>query len=444
MVRTRFPGVADARQRSFIVMMLLACLASANTALALAPTAPEAIANAPVAEAAAPLRLKQAVARSLASNPAVAADMAELRAVQARAEREALPPGYVVGAELENVAGTGALAGLAAAEATVRLGRLIELGGKRAARQALGAAETARQRHRADTAQLDIASRTRARFIAVLAAQQRLAFAQEQVQLAERTRREVARWVSAGRNPETDLQAADIAVADAELTLETTGHELDSARVTLAASWGAFTPDFPAVAGDLGELPAVESFETLSARLPLTTARRNTELDAAAISARRRVAAAGGSPDIDVSLGVRRVEALGEQALVISASMPLGSGHRADLAIAEADAQLAALEARREAQRFESHQALFERYQELLHARHEHEVIRDTLLPKAEQAFAFTRRGFEAGRFSLVQLTQAQRTLFDLRTRRVEAGVRYHAVLVELERLTAVASEPTP
>lgn len=447
MVRTRFPGAADARQRPFVIMTFLACLAPPATALATAPAAPAAVASArgPLAEAAtAPLRLEQAVARSLASNPAVAADMAELRAVQARAEREALPPGYVVGAELENVGGGGALAGIDAAEATVRLGRVIELGGKRAARQALGAAETARQRHRSGATQLDIASRTRARFIAVLAAQQRLAFAQEQIQLAERTRREVARWVGAGRNPESDLHAADIALADAELSHETAGHELASARVTLAASWGALTPDFTTVAGDLGELPPVEPFETLARRLPLTTAQRHAELDAEAISARRRVAVASARPDIDVSLGVRHLEALDEQALVMSASLPLGSRRRAALATAEADAQLAALEARREAQRFEAHQALFERYQELLHARHEHEVLRGTLLPKAEQAFAFTRRGFEAGRFSLVQLTQAQRTLFDLRTRSVEASVRYHAVLVEVERLTAVASEPAP
>lgn len=432
-------------RRPLAWFVFAACLMPGGATFAAPRAAPDAAGSPAVSrEAAAPLRLEQAVARSLASNPAVAADMAELRAVQARAEREALPPGFIVGAELENVAGTGALAGMDSAEATVRLGRVIELGGKRAARQALGTAETARQRHRTDGTQLDIASRTRARFIAVLAAQQRLAFAEEQVQLAERTRREVARWVSAGRNPESDLQAAEIAVVDAELTLETTGHELESARVTLAASWGSFTPDFTAAVGDLNELPTVESFEMLSARLPMTTAQRNALLDAEAISARRRVAAASARPDIDVSLGVRRLEALGEQALVMSASMPLGSGRRADLAIAEADAQLAALDARREAQRFESHQALFERYQELLHARHEHEVIRDTLLPKAEQAFAFTRRGFEAGRFSLVQLAQAQRTLFDLRTRRVEASVRFHAVLVEVERLTAVAPESAP
>lgn len=128
----------------------------------------------------------------------------------------------------------------------------------------------------------------------------------------------------------------------------------------------------------------------------------------------------------------------------MSVSVPLGSKSRASYSIAEADAQLQALEARRNAQQAEAHQILFEKYQELVHARTEHEALRTKMLPKAEQAIAFTRRGFEAGRFSFVRLAQAQKTLFDLRARSVDAAARYHTLLVEVERLTAVAPETTP
>src|SRR3546814_9519566 len=77
------------------------------------------------------------------------------------------------------------------------------------------------------------------------------------------TRAEVARWVEAARNPASDLRAAEIALAEAELEVEDAEHELTSARMTLAASWGAIQPDFTAVTGDLRELPPVESFEVL-------------------------------------------------------------------------------------------------------------------------------------------------------------------------------------
>lgn len=398
----------------------------------------------PTGHAAEPLRLEEAVARSLAGNPALAAEAADLRAVQARAEREALAPPYVLGGDLENVAGSGVLGGTQSAEATLRLGRVVELGGKRAARQALGAAQVARQLSVAGSARLDVTSRATSRFIEVVADQHRLEFALEQVKSAERTRREVANWVAAARNPESDLHAAEIALELAQLDREHAEHELASAKLTLASSWGAFKPDFSSVVGTLEKLPASEPFESLAARLPQSQAQRNAQLEADALSAKRRVAEAGAKPDITVSLGVRRLEAFNDQALVMSVSVPLGNRPRAALATAEADAELAAALSRREAQSAESHQALFEKYQELTHARTEHEAVRTRMLPKAGQALAFTRRGFEAGRFSFAALSQAQRTLFDLRERGIEAAVRYHRLLAELERLTTHYVEATP
>ena len=394
--------------------------------------------------AAEPLRLEDAIARAVAANPALAAESAELDGTRARARRDALPTPYVIGGDLENVAGSGSLSGVRSAETTLRVGRTIELGGKREARTLLGDTEVARRQHTANTVRLDIESRTRARYIEVLADQARLQAAREQVALAERTRREVAGWIAAARNPESDLRAAEIAVAEAELAREHAEHELASARLTLAASWGAFTPDFDQVGGDLTPLPPVEPFETLAARLPESSAQRAARLEADSIAARRRLAEASAKPDLQVSLGVRRLEALDDQGLVMSVSVPLGTRQRAGYSVAEADAELAALGARREADRIERHQQLFETYQELLHARTEYESLRTKMLPKAEQALAFTRRGFEAGRFSFVSVAQAQKTLFDLRRRSVDAAARYHTLLIEVQRLAAVAPETAP
>ncbi len=398
----------------------------------------------PSGQAAEPLRLPEAVARALAANPAIAAESAQLRAVEARTSRDALPPPYVVGGEFENFAGSGTLRGAEAAETTLRLSRVIELGGKRAAREALGVAEVGQQAERLQRARIDIASRTTARFIEVLADQQRLHHARERVSQAERTRREIAAWVRAARNPETDLHAAELAVAEAGLEFEHAEHELESARMTLAASWGAAAPDFDLVEGELYTLPQVDDFAALAARLPETPEQRANRLEAEAVAARRRVGEASRSPDVHLSVGVRRFEGLDDQGLVMSVSVPLGSRPRAAYAVAEADAQLAALEARRQADRLESHQLLFEKLQELRHARTEADALRDAMLPTAEKAVAQTRRGFEAGRFSFQSLAQAQATLFRLRERAVEAATRYHLLLVEVERLTVNVQDATP
>ena len=399
---------------------------------------------APLASAAEPLRLDVAVGRALASNPVLSAEDAQLRAVEARAEREALAPPYVVAADLENVGGSGMVSGVRSAEATLRIGRVIELGGKRDARRALGVAEIAQQRATSETQRIDIASRAAVRFIEVVADQERLAFARERVEHAEATRRTVEGWVKAARNPESDLHAAEIALVEAELELEHAEHELTSAKTTLAASWGATEPDFGDVVGDFDTLPPVQDLDALLAKLPGTALYRTAQAEEGTLEARRRVAESGRKPDVSVSLGVRRLEAIDDQALMMSFSMPLGSRSRAGLAVAEVYFQRDAATARFEAARVETHQVVFEKYQELNHARIEIEALRGRLTPKAEQALVFVRRGFDTGRYSFLLLAQAQKTVFDLRERRVEATARFHSLLVEMERLTAPVADATP
>ncbi len=399
---------------------------------------------APLSQAAEPLRLPEAVARALVAHPVLAAETAQLQAVRARADREALPAPYVVGGELENIAGSGSLRGVDSAETTLQISRVLELGGKQAAREALGVAQVGQQAQRLQQARFDIASRTAARFIEVLADQQRLAHAVERLSQAERTRDEVAAWVQAARNPETDLHAAELAVSEAQLDREHAEQELSSARMTLAATWGASKADFEFAEGDLQVLPDVEDFASLAAKLPETPEQWANRLDAEVVAARRRVGESSRSPDVNLSLGIRRIEGLDDQALVMSVAVPLGSRRRASYSLAEADAELDALAARREADRVESRQILFEKVQELQHARIEAEALRDSMLPTAEKAVVQTRRGFEAGRFSFYALAQAQSTLFRLRERAVEAATRYHLLLVEVERLTANAQDSTP
>lgn len=390
------------------------------------------------------LRLEEALSRALAAHPSIAAESAQLQAVQARAQRDGLPTPFTIGADVDNFAGTGTLSGTQSAETTLRLGRVIELGGKRAARQALGSAEINQQKNLAEATRLDVIKRTSIRFVEVQAAQQRVEYAREQVSQAERIRREVAHWVAVARNPESDLRAAEIAVADAELERARAERQLASARLALAASWGDLTPDFQTVAGDLQVLPKIESFDTLAARLPMTPEQRAALLEAESITAHRRLAEASASPDVTVNLGVRRLNAVSDQALVVSVSIPLGSKVRSDFSIAEADAQLAAMEARRDARRFEHYQTLFGKYQELDHACIEAKTLQEQMLPKAGEALAFTRRGFEAGRFSFLALAQAQKTLFELRKRAVDTAAHCQILMIEVERLTAIATESAP
>ena len=140
------------------------------------------------------LRLEDVVARALGTHPSVQADTARLEAVRSRAGREALPTPLVLGGELENVAGSGGLSGLDAAESTFRISKVLELGGKRAARQALGGAEVDAARSEADVTRIAIATLAAGRFVDVLAAQEHVEHAEERIKMASAMRREAVSY----------------------------------------------------------------------------------------------------------------------------------------------------------------------------------------------------------------------------------------------------------
>jgi cobalt-zinc-cadmium efflux system outer membrane protein len=79
--------------------------------------------------------------------------------------------------------------------------------------------------------------------------------------------------------------------------------------------------------------------------------------------------------------------------------------------------------------------ALFGLYQELQHAGIELDGLERNVLPRARDAVGMSRNGFEEGRFSYLDLLEAERTLADVQRERVDVAGSYQLFLVEMERL---------
>lgn len=390
------------------------------------------------------LTLDEAVRRSLADNAALRAEGAAVAAVRHQAAADGLAPPLTIGTEVENVAGTGDVSGIHSAETTLRLGRVFELGGKQSARRALGEAQVARQLNLVEQRRLDVAADVAYRFIEVVSKQARLALAEQALTLAQASRKAVAQRVERGRSPQADLHLADLAVIRAELEREAAGNELASARVTLSVLWGQQQPDFERASGELEALPAIPPFETLVERLPHSPDQQAFALESQQIAAQTRVAEASRRPDLQTTLGVRRLEAIDDQALVLSFSLPLGMSARSSSALAKQQAEGERVEAQRSVTALDAYQSLFGRYQSLQRARHEFETMRERMVPIAEKALASTEAGYEEARFSFLQVAQARTVLLGLQRDVIDAATRYHRLLADIERATAVSGDLNP
>lgn len=383
------------------------------------------------------LTLKAAIGRTLQSHPSLRAEAARVDASRQQALLDGLAPPLTLGAELENIAGTGAVSGVRGVEATLRLSHVIELGGKREARQLRGIADVALRENALDVQRLDLAAETTRRFIAVIVAQAELDLSTQQVALAAETQTAVNRRVERGLGATSDSALAEIDIARADIALEHAEHELASAQFALASLWGQATPLAIEAQGSLLELPALPAFEALAQRLSATPDLAEYALEGGRLEAEHTLARARARPDLSLSAGIRRLEALDDQALVFSLSMPFGAGERSALAVARTESERMAVNERGQAALLEARQRLFARFQELRHARTEVEALSLRMIPAAERAMALIRAGYDEARYSLLELTQVQRTRLQLHQERLTAASRYHTLLADIERTTA-------
>ncbi len=393
----------------------------------------------PDAPAHPPLTLEQVTARVLEHNPQLQESGYVARAAAARVAQAGLATPLEAGIELENLAGTGAAAGGDALEATLSLARILERGGKPALRGGLARQEARLLDQEQAARRLDVLAEAARRFVHVVTGQERRVIAADGVELARRTRAAVERRVQAGKSPVVERRRAEIALARSELQLGHAQRGLATSRLELSTLWAETEPAFASAQADLFALPPVESFERLAQLqennpdlLRFATRERLAE-------ARVRLAGSRRRPDIEVSGGLRYLGQGDDVALVLSASLPLGSERRNAAVIEEARQERLREPLAREQRRLELHATLFGIYQELLQARAAVDMLGEQIIPQARHALGEYEQGYAAGRYSLLELTEAQRVLLDARLEAVMAAADYHRYLIEIDRLTGAA-----
>jgi cobalt-zinc-cadmium efflux system outer membrane protein len=122
--------------------------------------------------------------------------------------------------------------------------------------------------------------------------------------------------------------------------------------------------------------------------------------------------------------------------VVLNFSMPLAFGNRNSGAIREATIRRDQVEVDRQAALESTQAELFEFHQSLQQARAEVTALRSQLIPQAEAALQQMQYGYERGRFSYLELADAQRELLLMRREAIAAAATYHRLLAEIERLT--------
>jgi cobalt-zinc-cadmium efflux system outer membrane protein len=399
-------------------------------------------ANAIAADASEPrgaITLAQALDAALKSNPELAASRYELTAAQARIVQAGKRLNPELSLELENFAGGGEAQGTDALETTLAFSQVVELGGKRSLRRSIAEVDSDLVTLDLRARQLDLLADVTRRYIDVVAAQERIRFADENVAIAQRTLDAIAARVKAARSPIAEESRARITLTRAQIDRRQATLALETARSALSLTWGRVDPQFTSANADLFAFQALETFEALAAKIE-----RNPDITRFASEARLRdaelrLAQAQVRPNVTFSVGVRNFRESGDNALVAGFSMPLAVHDRNQGGIAEARARRAQSDAELAASKTRLLGTLYALYREIGAARERATSLREEALPQARDALTQTQSGYERGRFSFLELLTTQQDLLALSEAAIDAAAEYHRLLAELERLT---SEP--
>ena len=311
---------------------------------------------------------------------------------------------------------------------TVQLNQPIELGHKRRARVARAQEEAGLARIEAEVRRQAIRADVIAAYHDVLIAGHRQALAQALTDLAARTVDVAGKRVAAGKISPIDETRARLAAVDATTAHTQATAALTIARTKLGALIGRSTV---ALVDDSDRLPDAASVATADASVAVRRARGQL----AARQAQADVERAARMPDVTVSIGTKRDDQIGRRQAVVGLSLPLPLFNRNEDALRaalrrtdEAGDELAAAQVETAA----ALTAARTRYEA---ARNDVLLLRRDVLPNAQAAYEQTLKGFEYGKFSFLDVLDAQRTWFQAQTRQWDSLEGAWRAWADIERL---------
>lgn len=390
------------------------------------------------------LSLDDAFARVAESHPELRLLGARRDVLSAERDRAGLRPPLVAGASIENAFGSGEASGLQGAELTLSLASVLERGGKLDARRTLAQSRIDALAVERESRRLDLLAEVARRYLAMVAAKRRGEIAQLDIAQRQRAVAGARHRLQAGASPESVVLTAQAALARAELERARAEQTYVAARQHLAALWGERAPTFDIVGADPLVLPPVADFATLTTLLDHTPELAQFADERRIREARLQLARSEAIADLDWQVGVRRLQATDDVALIGSVSMPLGARRRAEPEIRAADAELASLEIEREAKGLSLYSTLADAHGSYRVAQLEVERLQKDVLPRLTKAEAAAERAYRAGAISYLEWAQLQSERTSARKQQLDAALEAQRALIEIQRLTGEPFVATP
>jgi len=380
------------------------------------------------------LTLGQALQRVLQNNPELAAFSKEVVAYEGTKLQAGLlkNPEFSVGAESFDSSDPGI-----ERFTTFRISQLIELGGKRSARVNVATLGQEMAEQAYATKRLEVLVRTANAFVDVLENQEQVKVMDDTLRLMQRAMNTVVKRVEAGKAPPIEATRSKVALSAATIELEQARRNLSAVRAKLALLWGEAKPQFSQALGELEAFVEIPGFDRLVGRLEENPVILQSVKNVAQHEAIVELQKANKIPDVTLGAGIQRYLGIDKTTAVLDMSIPIPVFNRNQGNELEARQRLNKAMDEQMSVKLQLRTEFVRNYENLLAAQNEIKVLHDEILPGAQNAFEITNRGYQLGKFSFLEMLDAQRAFFQNRILYVRALANYQRLVNTIEQLIA-------
>lgn len=383
------------------------------------------------------LTLRSALALAMLHSPELAGVSWDVRMAEARALQASLPPNPEIGFDLESVSSPRVVTSVLA------LGQVIFLSDKLDRQKQVAMLDRDMSGWDWEAQRIRVYSDSIKAFVALVAAQERLALAQEIVGTSRKLLDTVGERVRSGKASPLEEMKAKVELSTVRADLEQTLQAVQAARQRLAATWGGTTPKFAKAQGRLepkGAIPTGEQVFGLVEQNP-EVARWTTEMQRrqAVVRLERRKAI----PDLTIGGGGKQEKAEGDVArgFVAGAAMPIPIFDRNQGGIKESRYNVAKGHEEQRATKARVLTEIADAFAAMASAHARSAILGKEVVPEAQKAFDAASAGYNEGKFPYLDVLDAQRTVFDARVQHLEALAEYLAAVADVEGLVGQSVE---
>ena len=315
-------------------------------------------------------------------------------------------------------------------EISAMLSQSIPLGGKRKQEIVLRNLQLKQARLEYDILKQEKLEEAYAIFMGILHLQKLQIFQNDRVLVSKDLLNAVSRKVEAGKLSPAEKSRARIQLYQEKLTLRDIKSSLISAWNLLSTFWGEEHSSFTVAEGNLTEIPTIPSLMSLDVTPAIRLSNLMVEIQQANIKLEKD----NGVPDIELGGGVKQSDLPGNTyQFGLSIPLPIFNRNQGNIGSAKSELKKARFELKEVEIQVQT--ILFRLKTELEVLASEIDILKNDIIPEAQAAYTTISEGYLNGRFTYLDVVDAQRMWFESREQYIGALKNYHINILELDRI---------